>query len=161
MARKTCEKRVKDCFERWVVESHRGLDELKGSAKISEAYVTPFCLLLNFKLHLDEEYKDFSLMLFTEIVEFATFCVKVNDLPEVSFILKFWYIYFGKFASQWKWQLLFASGWIWWIHTHKNSKLRVTLSFHDVCPLIEKDVIALYYCCKFVKNRVRCKIDLI
>jgi hypothetical protein len=100
MARKTCEKRVKDCFERRIVESHRGLDELKGSAKISEADVAPFCLLLNFKLYLYEEYKDLSLMLFTEIVEFAIFCVKVNDLPEVSFIFKFWYIDFGKFASQ-------------------------------------------------------------
>ena len=100
MASKTCEKRFKDCFERWVVESHRRLDKLKCSAEISKSYITPFCLLLNFKLHLDEEYKDLSLMLFTEIVEFATFCIKIDDLPKVSFIFKFWYIDFGKFSSQ-------------------------------------------------------------
>ena len=97
------QQRVIDCFDRRVTQLNGTLNEEKGTAQVSETDVAPAHMLPHFRLDLLIEDEQLSLLTFlqtTDIMVAKALGVPVDDVPEVSFVIKLADIDLSQFASK-------------------------------------------------------------
>jgi len=159
------EEGIIDGFDSGVGYTHSLADEIEGTAQVSEADVSPLSLLVDFLFHLNVELQNHPFLLFREntagLTNLSFLRVSFDDLPEVALTLKFGNVDFQEFAPQTAGQLFLTSGRVRRVHAHEDAEIGVSLSLHDICSLVEQDVVSLNDSSQSVEDRFWSKVDLI